>query len=197
MWMGWILATALASDVEPTDEVLAHLRLYETAHLVRHQYYFRNLGARATLVPGQTSYGWAIFDGGGGLVRVPAFAVLVKDQAMVDNLDARMQATWIHGAITAGIGVVAIGVAQFVATSDQWILGPNDIAVVNAMKTGGIGLMAVGATLPLTMHYRRNRPAKFYSASDADKAIEAYNAELRTSLSLTAAQTAVIDGVDD
>ena len=196
MFVEFAVVSALASDVEPSEEVLVRLRRYESAHLVRDQYYFRDLGARATAVTGQTSFGWAVFDGGGGLVRVPAFAALVHDEVMLADLEKRRNATWIHGAITAGIGLAAIGVAQFVATSDQWVLGPNDIAAVGAMRVGGLGLVGVGATLPLHMRYRRNRPAKFYAASEADEAIERYNAELRASLSLTGAETAAIDGVD-
>lgn len=194
--VGALPAPVAAPAPAPPAPNVELLRQYERDHLLRGN--LQQVGATTTVVPvGNMTYAttnlytvntWTVYDGGGQPFTALTFADKVADRGTRGRVQSKINGFRAAGWLTTAAGVVLTGVG-FKALSHDVDAGQG----AGALIAGSAGFGA-GVGLLLTVPAIKAAPvSRYYSPTQADTYIDAYNAELRKKLRLTPTDTADID----
>ena len=194
--VGALPAPAPVATPAPAGPNIELMRQYERDHLLRGN--LQSVGATTTVVPvGSATYAttnlytvntWTVYDGGGQPFTALTFSDRVGDRGTQGQVQSKIKGFRTAGWLASAAGVVLTGVGLNALSQDGGA-GQG----VGALLAGSAGI-GVGVGLLVSVPAIKAAPvSRYYSPTQADTYIDAYNAELRKKLRLTAQDTADID----
>lgn len=184
-----VIATEVTDPVAPADPLV--LQRYKRERLVRGAVEITQGSIYANVGYGSVSTAstWGVKDGAGAPLDSLAFAHAVGDFATLGRLESERRTAAIVGVLggSLGLGATVLGFK---------VLMDGDTSTALPMVLGGAAGLSIGIGIPVGILYKQNYLARYYSTEDADRLIDAHNAELRQELGLRTEDVVAVELAD-
>lgn len=129
---------------------------------------------------------WGVSDGAGAPLSALAFARQVGDYSTLGRLESERRAAAVVGVLggSLGLGALALGFNTLLE---------GDGSTALPLMLGGAAGLGVGVGVPVGLLSKQKYLARYYTTVDADRLIDAHNAELRQRLGLSPQDVTVVE----
>lgn len=177
---------AEAAPVAPADPAV--VQRYARERLVRGVVEVNQGSVYANMGYGSVSTvsTWGVSDGAGAPLSALAFARQVGDYSTLGRLESERRVAAVVGVLGGSLGVGALALGF-----NTLLEGEGSTAL--PLMLGGAAGLGVGVGVPVGLLSKQKYMARYYTTVDADRLIDAHNAELRQRLGLSPQDVTVVE----